>query len=276
MKEQKIIYILNLTRAQKFITHHIKQLSERSDRTQRLYFYTLTDFLSFLRRSSKKKNEYLFFEETTVLNWMKEVATKYNILRIKFKYSILSHFLQGLTENKIISDNPMSAIQQHFGKRCLKGIALAFMSDKSVNSLKSLQVTPPFSSKFGEYAKTYLDLLNAAGIKSRHIRTVLIKFNQFLINNSVTSPQLITTAVIQKWIESLAFDQHNTRNRVCTLRRFFEYLYKLRTVKNNPVTDEIMDCIGHPTSLFKPYIYTVEEMIGDNYSYLPATVESSG
>jgi len=260
MKTQKQTFTLNIAQTQEFITHYVKQLSEFSDKTQRLYYLTLTDFLFFLRRHSKNTGGFLIFEEATVLNWMREIATKYRIVRIQFKYSILNHFLQGLTENKIISGNPMSAIKQRFGKRCLKGIAFAFMSREPARSLKSLQVTSPFSGKFGKYAKAYLELLNAAGVKSRHIRTVLAKFSQFLTNNSITSPRMITTAVIQEWIDSLAFDQRNTRNRVCTLRRFFEYLYKLRAVKANPVTDEIMDNIGHPVSSFKPYIYTVEEI----------------
>ncbi len=260
MKVQKQLFTLNIAQAQEFITHHIKQLSEFSNKTQKLYFYTLTDFLSFLRRHSKNQDEFLIFDETTVLNWMKEIARKYRITRIHFKYSILSHFLQGLTENKIVSDNPMSAIKDRFGKRCLKSIALAFTSENPARSLKLLQVRSPFPGKFGIYAKVYLELLNAAGVKSRHIRTVLAMFSQFVINNSIASPRMITPVVVQEWIDSLAFDQHNTRNKVCTLRRFFEYLHKLHVVRANPVTDAIMDNIGHPVSSFQPYIYTVEEI----------------
>jgi len=62
------------------------------------------------------------------------------------------------------------------------------------------------------------------------------------------------------WSESAIGAQNRRRKKALVLRHFFDYLVALGVVKQNPVTNTLLDSIGPHRYTFRPYIFSPEEI----------------
>ena len=256
MKIQMNQYLLDTLAAQQRVNNYIKQFSDFSKRTQRLYYLRITEFLSFMCRNGQQLGKSILFTDKQTMKWMRQTANMFALARRRWTLGIVERFLESLVQDKVLSANPLTAMKIRYPKHGWKGIAKALRLNNPDAALKSLRHGPLFTGKFGFHAEVYLKMLDAARITIRHQKTVLATFNQFLRDHAIESLRLITPDVIQKWVTHLRFNRNNCRSRLFTLRRFFSYLSESGIIKSNPVSPEIIANVGPPGYSFRPHIYS--------------------
>jgi site-specific recombinase XerD len=227
---------------------------------RRFHYLAITRFLSYIHLHCNKAKGYWHISEDIIRKWMKHVSGKIVALNTTVTFRSVNRFLEALVIDGILSANPMQTIYTRYGKCGWKGIASAFHSKTPDVSLKALIVESPFKGNVGKYSKAYLELKQASGAPCLHIKKALLDFNRFLETHSIPYEKAFTCETIYKWTSTTSGHQNCRREKALTLRHFFHYLLTTGVVKQNPVTQIILDNIGPHQRSFKPYIFSPDEI----------------
>ena len=91
-------------------------------------------------------------------------------------------------------------------------------------------------------------------------QSALSDLDRFLHAQAVDSPQATTSALIEGWIDTQTCGARSRVHRARFARRFFDYLRSLTVVTHNPVTRRSTNPQRMPSSSFKPFIFTQEQL----------------
>lgn len=252
--------IINVSITKKAVTRYLNDLKYCSDRTKESYLYDILNFLSFMQREHGHSRGYILIDTCHLLDWICSIAPTVSSRRLAGIMNIVHHFIQTITDDGLISTNPMTEIKERYRKRGWAGIARAFKSKNPERYLESLRVVHVFTGHFGSQAQAYIELQRAAGKKYRSEELALIEFNRFISELSIDSSRAVTPGIVQEWIDGMNCTQQCCRGKAFVLRRFFHHLVSLGSIDNNPVADRIIDKIGIPGRSCKPYIFEKEQI----------------
>jgi site-specific recombinase XerD len=260
MKNQKNNCRLNIFKTKKALAKFIRNLSYCKDKTKEAYLYDILNFLSFMQQKQENPRGYLCINEYYLTEWIRSIAPRVGISRLIGILLTVDRFLQAIGNDGLISINPISEFKNRYRKKGWSGIARAFKSTNTECHLESLRINPAFTGCFGNQAKAYIELHRAAGKKYRIPELALIDFNRFLKGLSIDSSKVVTSGLVEEWVNCMDCSQKSCRRKVLVLRQFFHHLVCLGSVEDNPVTDLIIDRIGIPDRFYKPYIFTKKQI----------------
>lgn len=258
-KKQTDCY-LDIVRAKKGLRIYMRRFDHCKLCTQQQYLMDILNFLSFMQKNHQHIDGHLVLSESRVMDWMKAKAINLCINHLTQIIQHVANFMQALTIMRIITTDPFANIKARFGKCGWPGIARALNSSDPESSLEAVRNEPGFTGCFGQHAKAYIDLNQAAGNKYIGEARALIEFNRFLRQKSIDSLASITTEIVYDWLTSMTCGARGRRTKLCALKKLFLHLNRLGLVSCNPVTDDVIDAAGKPDRSFKPYIYSTGEI----------------
>jgi len=260
MKTSDTIYPLDTKRAEAALPGYLRRFNANADYTLCGYAKAITHFLSFVRKNCRSSQGQFFMTESDVLKWMTQVANNWAVHGTTSRFRRVNQFLEVLASEGILFNNPLAAIVKRYRKHRWRGISAALHSNTPKKSLESLRVPSPFQGNIGQLSEAYLTLKRSRGTTCQYLERALNDLNRFLQRESITSATAVTSSTIYAWTQSSSLSQNTRRARALAVRRFFNYLTALGIVKSNPVVPEILDSIGPHRRVFKPHIYTPEEV----------------
>ena len=154
----------------------------------------------------------------------------------------------------------MAAFQARYGKRGWPILASALQAPDPVAALNRLRIEPPAPGPIALHARRYLELHQGVGMDYQPNQSLLIHLDRFLEAQGILSIEAITSEVIERWVGTAT---GNARTRIIKVRmawRFFHHLLGLKVVCDNPISPVLHALGRRPSSTFKPFIFTKEQV----------------
>ena len=111
MNNPKSHYKINVSITKKAIAKFLKKLNYCTDKTKESYLYDILNFLSFMQQKHENPRGYIFINECQLLDWIRSIAPKVSPSRLAGILGIVHHFIQAITDDGLISMNPMTEIK---------------------------------------------------------------------------------------------------------------------------------------------------------------------
>jgi site-specific recombinase XerD len=261
MKVNDTTYPLDTKSAEAALPKYLHRFDANLDCTRRRHSDSITHFLSFAQKDCASSQGQALITESDLLKWMKRLANEFWKDRTVNTLRSVNRFLNVLVHDGVVVTNPLASTVERYRKHRWLGIAAALYSKTPGRALESLRVVSPFQGNIGQLSEAYLTLKHCGGTKCQYMERALTNFNRFLNRKGITSARAVTSATIYAWCQSLSLSQNTRRARALALRLFFDYLTSLGVVTANPVVPEILDNIGPHQRVFRPHIYTPEEVV---------------
>jgi integrase/recombinase XerD len=251
---------LTVAAAKLSLKSYIRRYDRCKSDTQASYLYTILAFLESLQRDHPHPPGMIVMSEPRLMEWLASVCGAGSFGTAVHKVHLVGHFMRHLMDTGVIQSNPMADIRLRYGKQGWAGIVRALQSRDVTGALAKMRTEPTYHGSFGKHARSYIELHRAAGKKYRVNEADLINFNRFLRQRGDDSIQSITSAVVQEWIGLRGSSPGSRRQRLHILRQFFRYACDLKVVRANPVTKKMLDEIGAPRHMFRPNLFTAEQV----------------
>ena len=260
MKARKQEYQLNVHTAKQALIRYMKRFEGYCGCLRSIHFSSISKFLSFIEKDARSEHDYIVFTGSQTMCWVNQISEARTNSRIAAtKILSVEHFLEMLTHEQIIPQNPIKLIKDHFGKRGWIGIVSALRSHDPETALESLRIPPVFSGEFGTLAESYIKLQQSIG-KHYDKKIVLAQFNRFLNSRSVETIHDVTRSLVRDWINTMSCSRNSCKRKLHILKQFFDYSCDLEAARHNPVSDFLIDSFGRSGKSFKPYIYAHKEV----------------
>lgn len=223
------------------------------------YCVTIQRFLASVEVPNPSESQRLVIDQQRILRWMiQEVAGKVLPYAAE-RLAVLDHFLKVLVQAGLL-DTDLLAEYRANGKRSWRCLARALQTANPEAALAALPRTSPVLGPLTAHACSYIALHQALGKDYRRHGAALQDLDRFLQAQAITSPQAVTSALVEDWQETLTCCAHLRIHKVRFVHRFFEYLRSLAVVTHNPVPSRLTCPRRMPHSAFKPYIFTPEQL----------------
>lgn len=242
------------------LKRHIRHHDRCTPKTQASYLYTLLAFLESLQRDHPHPPGMIVLSEQRLMEWLAGVAAASSFANAVQKAHLVGHFMRDLKDAGAIRSDPMADIHCRYGKRGWAGIVRALQSREPTAALARMRTEPTYHGSFGRHAQSYIELHRAAGKKYTHNDGVLIDFNRFLRRRGDDSIRAGTSEAVRGWIGLGKSSSRNQRRRLQILRQFYRHACDLKLAHTNPVTDQMLDEIGTPKRIFRPHVFTAEQV----------------
>ena len=252
MRPQSCPFRLDYAEFNQFCDDFIENNSQvRAQKSRIEYFIILREFRRWLI-----EHEYHDFDESIVKEWLLYCSQKASAIRVAFKASVISKFLDFLLWRGVWHQNPFAALRAQHRARGYRGIARILRKTASITALDELADTP-FSGPLRDHFQHYLNHLAALGQGFDSQRYVLASFEKFLRKQNIDNWRLIDAGLITDWINhrkpSSAY-QH--RCLLVILNDFFDFLVIQGELNISPMPP----LPPHQRHSQPPYIYTREEI----------------
>lgn len=221
---------------------------------------TIQKFLADLCAPQEIPKRFLVLDESRLLHWMIEDAVGRSVDSAWLRLSLVSRYLSALVQAGFMDTNLMVIFQARYGNRSWARLVPALQSGHPETSLAALEVTPRPPGPLDPYVRDYLELQRSLGKRYEENSSVLKDLDRFLQATGVSSMSAVTATVIDGWTAGMTCSSGTRRVKVHIVRRFFEYLHRLRGVVQNPLAASLVSEDRLPARAFHPFIFSQEQV----------------
>lgn len=221
--------------------------------------HVIAEFLDSLSLADLSGRQRLVIDRQRVLSWMTQDVAGKTPRYAAERFAVLERFLKVLARTGLVGSNLLAGYRTGHGRlswRCLIG---ALQAENPEAALAALRLLPPPPGPLAVHLRSYIDLQRSLGKDYRMQQGALTDLDRFLNAQAVASPQAVTPALMQSWIDAQTCCARSRVHRARFARRFFDYLRSLGAVTHNPVTRQLTSPQRMPVSSFKPFIFTQEQ-----------------
>jgi hypothetical protein len=153
----------------------------------------------------------------------------------------------------------MANFQARYGDPGWQVLVPALRAADPVAALTLLRIEPrPGPIAF--HAQHYLELHQGIGKNYQANRSVLGHMDHFLEAQGILSTQAITPEVIERWAATTTGNACTRMQKGRMVWHFFNHLLDLKVMSRNPVSAVLLSLDRRPGTLFKPFIYTKQQV----------------
>lgn len=193
--------------------------------------------------------------------WMIQDVTGKSLSYAAERLAVLDRFLKVLVRAGLVETDLLAEFRVGHGKRSWRSLVQAFQAGNRERVLEDLRVTAPPAGPLTAFVRSYIELQQALGKDYRTQQSVLNDLDRFLHAKGILTPQDITSALVEGWLETLTCCARSRIHKARFAWRFFEYLRCLSAVTHNPVIWLLTSPHRLPRSSFKPFIFTQEQLV---------------
>lgn len=267
MSDTDRTYRIDRRKAEQFLAEHLDSMPGQGSANRAYNRAAVRRFLADLCQIDEGSTSQLILTEARLFDWLVGEARRRSSGNAVRHLGAVSRYLRALTRAALLETDLMAAFQARHGSRGWKVLVPALCSADPGEALAPLRIQPP-AGPIEPLARGYLELHQGVGKDYRHNCRILTHLDHFLQAQGVPSVGAVTPELIERWA---ATTTGNARTRMLKSRivwRFFEHLHDLKAVSSNPVSAVILGLTRRPGTLFKPFIYTPEQ--------IAAIVEAAG
>ena len=222
--------------------------------------HVIAEFLDSVSVTDPSGRQHLVIDRQRVLNWMiQDVAGKTPRYAAE-RLAILDRFLKVLAQAGLVGSNLLAEYRTGHGQRSWRCLIRALQAENPEAALATLRLPSPLSGPLAAHVRSYIDLQRSLGKDYRMQQSASSDLDRFLHAQAVDSPQATTPALMESWIDAQTCGARSRVHRARFARRFFDYLRSLAVVTHNPVTRQLTNPQRMPSSSFKPFIFTQEQL----------------
>jgi integrase len=171
----------------------------------------------------------------------------------------VSRYVRALAQAGILETDLMANFQARYGDPGWQVLVPALRAADPVAALTLLRIEPrPGPIAF--HAQHYLELHQGIGKNYQANRSVLGHMDHFLEAQGILSTQAITPEVIERWAATTTGNACTRMQKGRMVWHFFNHLLDLKVMSRNPVSAVLLSLDRRPGTLFKPFIYTKQQV----------------
>jgi integrase len=254
------LYRIDRSKAEQILAEHLAPPSGQSRSSQKRRRGAVRRFLADLGPATEEpSSRQLILSQARLFNWLVGEARRHSTVKAIKLFRAVSSYVRALTRAGLLETDLMAHFRARSGKRGWKVLIAALQADEPVAALTLLRIEQR-AGPLALHAQRYLELHQGIGKNYRPNKRVLEHLDHFLEAQQILSTQAITPQVIERWA---ATTTGNARTRMLKGRmvwHFFNHLLDLKVMSCNPVSAVLFSLDRRPGTLFKPFIYTKEQV----------------
>jgi integrase len=253
-------YEIHLVEAERVFARHLAALGTRCPGVMSVNRTTIRRFLADLCESRHQSDGCIVIDEPRLLRWMIEYAQEQSHRTLALRLSVLSRYFRALAQEGLIGADLLAEFKVQYGRRSWERIAQALGASDPDTALAAFRVPPPSRGPLLACIEAYIELHCSLGKKYKQQAQTLRDLDGFLVREGVSSPQGITSGIVERWLSSLTGSALIRMHKVRLTKRFFTHLQSLCVLNHNPITPTLVS--GRlPATSFRPFIYTGEQIV---------------
>lgn len=259
--------------AELFLTRHLDVLSDGKRSDFRFHGAAIRRFLTDLcLRDDEAATDQLILSEQRLLDWLIRESHRRTMASAGCCFASVSRYVRGLVGTGLLQTDLMAAFQDRHGGRGWPVLAGALRAPDPLAALAILRPKPAAPGPLAIHAERYVELHQATGKNYQPNKRLLMHLDGFLGAQGIHSLLVITPEAIERWLAAISGNARTRFKKVRMAWYFFNHLMDLKVLAANPITPAL-DALGRvPQSIFKPFIFTKEQVA----SILIATRELPG
>ncbi len=223
-------------------------------------YTTIRRFLDSVSVPGATEAQRLVIDQRVVLRWMIQAANGKAVGYVAQQLAVLSRFLKVLTQAGLNDIDLLAGYRSGYGKPSWPRLARALQAQEPETALAALQLPTAPAGPLAAYLPSYLDLRRSLGRECQSYASALNELDHFLHAQAMPSVQAITPALIESWAAAMTCSARRRRHKVRCARHFFDHLRGLSVTTDNPVLRALTHSGRLPTSSFRPFIFTQEQI----------------
>src|SRR5262249_53173286 len=202
----------------------------------------------------------LVIDQQRTLTWIIQDVEGKSLSYAGERLAALGRFLKVLARAGLVGNDLLAEYRTGHGRRSWRCLVRALQAEDREAALQALRLPPPPSGPLTAHLRSYIDLQRSLGKDYQDQQIALRDLDRFLHAQTVDSPQAVTPALIEGWIGTLTCCARTRVHRARFAHRFFDYLRSLSVVTNNPVPRQLTNPQRMPSSSFKPFLFSQEQL----------------
>ena len=252
-------FVVPRREAEHILAEHCVALGKRNSSVVSRYRSTVRRFLDELGELPGETNSPLRLNESRLLRWLIQACGDNTVLTFAGHLGVLSRYMKGLHQAGLIDVDLMAEFKRQHDNHSWRCIAQAIRTENPEAALAELRTVPSPRGPLHAFIDPFLELHQSLGKKYIGHAHTLLAFDGFLAAHAIASPQEITDANVQRWLDSLTCSAIVHLQKAHILKQFFIHLQSLYVMTFNPVTTALAS-LRRPHTAFRPFIFTTVQV----------------
>ncbi len=249
-------YTVERSHAERIMTQRLTALDGCRKETRDLRRRTLWQFLTELSEPNEQGAMQLVLSEDRLFQWLIRYVAGRHPENARRRLSILGHYLRTLAATGLIGVDLVVLFQTRHRSGTWKLIIGALQAEDPQTALAAINTDHWSPGPLAIHVRHYFELHRSLGKEYRGHEVVLNQFDRFLRTEGVCSPQAISRALVERWLNTLTCNPATRVGHARLTERFFRYLHQTEVVTDNPVTSALLGMARSPRQKFRPFIFT--------------------
>jgi site-specific recombinase XerD len=262
MKGYKHATAPGLPAAERVLAEHLAALGGQSYEIHCMNRGTIWRFLAYCREVREQPADRLLLDQQQLQQWLIRACTGVSVAYARQRLFILAGYSRALARAGLLETDLMAEFKAYYGQSGWQRLISALRSDDSDAALTALRLAslPDPAGPLAATIYPYAELRRSLGLKGDATRNTLLDLDRFAQAHGITSPDGITSAIIEQWIKPRDVIPAVRIRKARCVKRFFDPLCTLRVVTTNPVPASLLATGKQRGTCVKPFIFTPEQV----------------
>jgi integrase/recombinase XerD len=249
-----------LSAAEQVLADYLAALGPRCGETQKRHRKTIRDFLACCSNALERPGCVLL-DAQRFLRCLIQVCAGTTFHYARQRLEILSHYARALHQVGLLERDLMAELKSKHGLTSCGQLTRALQASDPEAALAALVAPPPpVPGPLAALIHSYAELRQSLGLKGKGVRNTLLDLDRFAQARGIVSPQAITPALIEQWLEPMPVNAVGRIQKARCVKRFFDHLRSLRITASNPVPTSLLAIGKQPSTSIKPFLFTGEQI----------------
>jgi integrase/recombinase XerD len=253
-------HAVNLAEAKSVLEHLLTGLQGRTRACRNSYRRMIGRLFAGLCEPPVIPGQCLLLDEPRLLQWLVRDVAGRTLPTARARLRVLSRYLHALTQAGLLDADPLAEFRARHGNRSWEHLIPALQSADPQAALAALRVTPLPPGPLATHVRSYVELHRALGKQFDFNARILEDFDDFLRADSVLAVGAVTQDHVGRWLDAMTCNAATRRVKARAVRRFFAHLHHCGVVPMNPILPASFAEGRLPTSSFRPFIFTPEQV----------------